>query len=248
MGGKQVGYSSLLFLLEHSEKLNVEVVGIFENTTSALSTSKYALLTLAQEFGIPHFNDKTKLEGYSDVDFIFSVQYNEILTENEIQVAKEMAVNLHMAPLPEYRGCNQFSFALLDEAKEFGTTLHVLEPQTDAGAILFEKRFKILPEEFVTSLYEKTLKASIELFREKVEDILNGNYMLTPQPELFEERGTSFHLRSEINQIKRIESSWDIEKQKRHFRATYFPAFSPPVLIDGIKEKPLGMDWYNQLK
>ncbi|GAG97315.1 unnamed protein product, partial [marine sediment metagenome] len=40
-----------------------------------------------------------------DCDVLFSVQYDKILTKEQISKAKRIAVNLHMAPLPEYRGC-----------------------------------------------------------------------------------------------------------------------------------------------
>jgi methionyl-tRNA formyltransferase len=248
MGGKQVGYSSLLFLLEQSEKLNAEVVAVFENSNSPLSNKEHSLQILADQFNIPQYSDKSHLIQIPNVDFIFSVQYNQILTPEEIEVAKLLAVNLHMAPLPEYRGCNQFSFALIDKAEEFGTTLHVLEPGTDAGAIIFEKRFKIRENEFVTDLYNRTLGFSILLFQEKLEAMLNRDFQLTPQPELFDERGTSFHFRNEIEQLKRINASWPLEKQKRYFRATFFPAFEPPVLVSEEGEKQLSLDWYNQLK
>jgi len=248
MGGKQVGYTSLFFLLEQSEKLNLEVVAVFENSSSPLSNKDQSLQLLADKFNIPHFSEKSHLLELEDVDFIFSVQYNQILTAEEIAVAKSLAVNLHMAPLPEYRGCNQFSFALIDKAEEFGTTLHVLEPDTDAGSIIFEKRFKIRENEFVTDLYNRTLGFSLQLFQEKLEPILNRNFQLTPQPELFDERGTSFHFRKEIEQLKRIDASWPLEKQKRYFRATFFPAFDPPVLISEEAEIPLSLDWYKKLK
>ncbi|MBK8684503.1 MAG: hypothetical protein IPN26_05660 [Bacteroidetes bacterium] len=79
------------------------------------------------------------------MDFLISVQYHQILNERHIQKARTLAINLHMAPLPEYRGCNQFSFAILDQYPEFGTTLHVMDERIDHGDILFEKDSPYLP-------------------------------------------------------------------------------------------------------
>ena len=147
-----------------------------------------------------------------------------------------------MAPLPEYRGCNQFSFAIIDGATEFGTTLHRLEEGIDSGAILFEKRFPIPRNCFVKELYEITEKTSLELFEESMPNIINGNYELRPQEELVTERGTSYHYRNEIDEIKQIDLSWDKEKIERYYRATYFPPFEPPyAIIDGRKVS-LSMD------
>ena len=63
-----------------------------------------------------------------------------------------------MAPLPEYKGCNQFSFAIIDEVNEFGTTIHEIEASIDSGPIIAEKRFFINNNLWVKDLYELTEK------------------------------------------------------------------------------------------
>ncbi|MGB0404245.1 MAG: formyltransferase family protein [Salibacteraceae bacterium] len=245
LGGKKIGFSSLNYLLENKNQLGIELVCVFENTSSKLNPADNTVSSLAFKHGINLHSEIDDLLEYSDIDFILSVQYDKILQANHISKATELAVNLHMAPLPEYRGCNQFSFAIIDEAEVFGTTLHRLEEGIDSGDILFEKRFPIPKECFVTDLYGKTLVASAELFEESIENLLKGNYKLTSQKSLVEKRRAGFHLRSEVNQIKEIDGSWSVEKQKRHFRATWFPPFSPPVLLQG--NKPLDLNWYNNL-
>ncbi len=248
MGGKQVGYTSLLFLLKNADQFGIQVVAVFENSVSPLVNNETSTEELAKKYDIPVYRDKSNLLELPEVDFIFSIQYGQILSEAEIATAKVMAVNLHMAPLPEYRGCNQFSFAIAEGVKEFGTTLHILEAKTDAGAVLFEKRFSVSENEFVTDLYDRTVKHSIELFEQHVGDILFGNYVPIAQSKLAQSRSVSFHYRKDIHRIKQIHASWPIEKQKRYFRATYFPAFSPPVLITDKGEIPLSMEWYQKVK
>ena len=105
-----------------------------------------------------------------NVDFIYSVQYHQILKKEDIQKAGIIALNLHMAPLPEYRGCNQFSFALLDNKKEFGTTIHQLDAQIDHGDLLFEKRFPIPENCWIEQLYSLTYDASLLLFKESLKN------------------------------------------------------------------------------
>lgn len=245
LGGKKIGFSSLRFLIENQSQLNIDLVAVFENSSSALNQSENSVSSLAHQYSINLHDDIEELLSYADIDFILSVQFDKILNTKHILIANELAVNLHMAPLPEYRGCNQFSFAIIDQAKEFGTTLHRLEEGIDSGDIIFEKRFPIPENCFVTDLYDLTLKASVKLFEENIPAILNGDYTLIPQETLKKERGSGFHLRTEVNQIKVIEAEWPIEKQKRHFRATWFPPFSPPVLKQN--NQPLDLNWYNSL-
>jgi methionyl-tRNA formyltransferase len=244
MGGKKIGFLALQYLLEHSSQLNVEVIAVFENKAKVLSDHLNQCGSLAKAHNIPLYHSLNDQENLPVVEIIISVQYHEILKPKDIQKARNIAINLHMAPVPEYRGCNQFSFAIADNASEFGTTLHRMEAGIDSGAIIAEKRFPIPPNCFVKELYETTLDASIQLFKEELANVINGHYLLTPQGKLTE-RKKGFHLREEIEELKQIDPNWPIEKQKRIFRATWFPPFPPPV--NAVSGEALTLEWYNQL-
>ncbi|MBD79579.1 MAG: hypothetical protein CL840_11735 [Crocinitomicaceae bacterium] len=244
MGGKQVGYTCLKYLLENTHSLSIDVVGVFESITKT-SSDEFSIGALCQEYEIPIFNNCDDLLTFNNLDFIISVQYGEILKKRHIDQAKEMAINAHMAPLPEYRGCNQFSFAIVDGAKEFGTSIHRLETSIDGGDLIAERRFKIPKDCFVQQLHKITVNETVALFKEEIGDIIKGNVTLIPQSELAKKRNSGFHLRNEIDHLKRIDNQWAAEKKKRYFRATYFPPFSPPVEVHS--GKALDMDWYNSI-
>ncbi|NEQ51528.1 MAG: hypothetical protein F6K11_15525 [Leptolyngbya sp. SIO3F4] len=153
-----------------------------------------------------------------------------------------------MAPLPEYRGCNQFSFAILQKAQTFGTTLHRLEAGIDSGAILAERRFHLESDTSVQALYQQTLQASRELFDAEIGNILNGRFIAVPQEELVAERGTEYHARHEIEGIKQIDLTWPEEKIDRHIRATWFPPFEPPYALKNGEKITLSPNWRNELR
>lgn len=157
------------------------------------------------------------------------------MKEKHIALARKLAINLHMAPVPEYRGCNQFSFAILDEAREFGTTIHKLDTSIDGGDIIAERRFPIDQDIRVDELYNKTFEASVTLFKSEIAKILNGEYRLVDQSSLID-RKSSIHYRNEIDDLKKIDLSWPKEKINRHIRATLMPGFPPPyTMVDGKK-------------
>jgi methionyl-tRNA formyltransferase len=131
LGSKPIGYHCLQFLLEQKEALNVEVVGLCTRLRKEFS-GESDLAGLAQKYNIPVFSS---LNDIPECDIIYSVQHHELLKAEHIQKAKNIAVNLHLAPLPEYRGCNQFSFAIMDEAKEFGATIHQIDTRIDHGDV-----------------------------------------------------------------------------------------------------------------
>ena len=112
---------------------------------------------------------------------------------------------------------------------------------------MFERRFEIKDNLFVSDLYKKTFTESKILFVEKIQSIIDGEASPIPQNKLPKERKRGFHLRKEMSQIKQISSDWSLEKQKRYFRATYFPPFTPPVMVPESGSIKLNMDWYNSL-
>ncbi|UTW62993.1 hypothetical protein KFE98_02200 [bacterium SCSIO 12741] len=246
MGGKRIGHICLKILLERAEELNAEVIAVFENR-SKLSAPEDSLESVAKAQSIPVYYDMEGLFELEPFDTLISVQYHEILLPRHIELARQLAINLHMAPLPEYRGCNQFSFALIDGAEEFGTSIHRLTPKIDGGPLLFESRFPIPENCFVKDLYNQTVEASIRLFEQSIASILKGEVTEVPQEKLDPNRNRGFHLRKEMADLKEINANWPLEKQKRYFRATWFPPFDPPQVKNGDQISNADMAWYNSL-
>lgn len=222
LGSKDIGLECLKILNNNQKRFNYEIVGVLTNSRGKhiRDYSEHHNLKLLNSL-----NDYLILE---HVDITISIQYHEILKKIHIEKSKELIVNLHMAPLPEYRGCNQFSFAIIEDKRNFGTTIHKLEKGIDSGDILFESRFEIPKNCWIQELYELTFHKSIELFKDSLEDIIKLNINPKPQNKLQEERGCSLHFRDEINSIKKLDLSWDKDKIEKHIRATYMPGFELP--------------------
>ena len=232
LGAKPVGYDCLAYLVSQRDLLNLEIAGVLTHARKEFGNA-HDLNILAGEHNIPLINSLTELPV---CDILYSVQYNEILKQEHIDKASELAVNLHMAPLPEYRGANQFSFALIENKQEFGTTIHKIDSQIDHGDILFQKRFPIPENCWVGDLYQLTYKASVNLFSQTLAHIVNGNYSPVPQALLEPKFGTSIHYKKEMAALKVIDLAWEKEKIDRYIRATSMPGFEPPYcIIDGEK-------------
>lgn len=232
LGSKPIGYECFLYLISQREQLDIEITGLLTRVRKEFGNA-HDLNILAEEHKIPIIDGLDKLP---PCDIIYSVQYHEILKEADINKASQAAINLHMAPLPEYRGSNQFSYAIIEGKTEFGTTIHKIDTGIDHGDILFQERFPIPEKCWVNDLYKLTYDASVKLFRQTLSHVINGIYTPVPQESLVPKYGTSLHYRSGINKLKQIELSWDKEKTERYIRATYMPGFEPPYcIIDGQK-------------
>ena len=232
LGSKPIGYECLAYLISQKEVLNIDIAGILTHARKEFGNA-HDLNVLAGEHDIPLINSLKELP---ECDILYSVQYHEVLKQEHINKAKEITLNLHMAPLPEYRGANQFSFAILDDKKEFGTTIHKIDTQIDHGDILFQKRFPIPENCWVDDLYKLTYTASVNLFRQTLAHVVSGNYQPVAQDLLVAKFGTSLHYRKEMAELKTIDLGWDKEKIERHIRATSMPGFEPPYcIINGKK-------------
>ncbi len=231
LGSKDIGYECLLHIIEHKKPLKLDIIGVLSNENKHLTSTDKSIYSLCKKHEISVLNNLEELFKLDHIDFLLSVQYHQILKEKHLKLAKKLAINLHMAPLPEYRGCNQFSFAIIDQSKIFGTTLHVMNVSVDAGDILFESRFDIPEGINVKDLYELTYQKSIVLFKDNIRKVFEGDYIRTKQSELVKSRLSSYHARNEMATIKKIDLSWEDEKILRYYRATYFPPFDPPYAI-----------------
>ncbi len=229
MGSKPIGYECFAYLLEQKDALNIEICGLLTRARKEFGNA-HDLNLLATEYNVPVLDSLADLP---ECDIIYSVQYHEILKQEHIDKASQLAVNLHMAPLPEYRGANQFSFAIIEGKTEFGTTLHKIDTGIDSGDILFQKRFPIPSWCWVDDLYKLTYNASIKLFQQTLGHIVNGNYTAVPQQSLVHKYGTSLHYKKEMADIKVIDLGWEQEKIERHIRATAMPGFEPPYCVIG---------------
>src|SRR5580658_5463212 len=137
LASKPIGYECFAYLISQATVLNTEIAGLLTHARKEFGNA-HDLNVLANEHHIPILNSLADLP---ECDIIYSVQYHELLKKEHIDKAGQVCVNLHMAPLPEYRGANQFSFAIIDDKKEFGTTIHCIDTRIDHGDILFQKRF-----------------------------------------------------------------------------------------------------------
>lgn len=221
LGSKPIGAACLQYLIDHKEKLNIEIIAAKTTTRKELDEGQ-TVEHLADQYQIPLLHS---LDDLPECDIIYSVQHNELLLERHIQKARQIAVNLHLAPLPEYRGCNQFSFAIMDEANEFGVTIHEIDTKIDHGAWLFQERFPIDRDIWVKELLNKTTEVGIQLFQNTLADIVQENYDLKSYPE---DVPSQLHYRKEINDLKKIDPTLPEEEIKKRIRATAMPGFEPP--------------------
>lgn len=231
LGSKPIGYACLTALLTRQQELDLEILAVGSRQRTEFDPEKDPG-ALARSKGIPLLSS---LEELPECDFIISVQHHEILKKRHLQKARKIAINLHLAPLPEYRGCNQFSFAIMNEEQQFGVSLHRMDDRIDHGPVLFESRFRIPDNCWVEELYNLSVEKGLELFKSSLPRLIQGNYMI-PARSKQTETPSRLYFRSDIHALQEIDLNSDPHTIEKQIRATSMPGFPAPFCkINGEK-------------
>jgi len=113
-------------------------------------------------------------------DFTISVLWPHIITPE--QLAERHYLNLHPAPLPEYRGCNSYAHAIINGETEYGVSLHYMNEGVDTGPIIASPRFPILPDDTGKSLYDRAQIEALSMFESLWPILKDGLPPATTQP------------------------------------------------------------------
>jgi methionyl-tRNA formyltransferase len=78
----------------------------------------------------------------------------------------ENCLNIHCAPLPEYKGHHCAEWALEGGATFFGATMHWMADAPDAGPIAFQERFPVKPGSMWYELWLSAQHSGVNCFLE----------------------------------------------------------------------------------
>jgi len=143
------------------------------------------------------------------------------------------AFNFHPGP-PSYPGWAPAHFALYDQAREFGATLHVMVEQVDAGPILDVAFFPMPADISVFALEGLAYAHLAQLFWRRARSLATD---LEPLPALPVEWGSRKYSRRAYRAICDI--PLDIQKEELHRRIKVFGGnhfgISPTINLHGIE-------------
>ena len=115
------------------------------------------------------------------VDLLLNVHSLHVVHADVLAAPRIGSFNLHPGPLPEYAGLNVPSWAIYLGEERHGVTLHWMEPEVDAGAIAYESRFDIGPEDTGLTVSARCVKEGIPLVERLLEDAPRGTIPRTEQ-------------------------------------------------------------------
>lgn len=126
-------------------------------------------------------------EGYSltniidECNIFISIMYDTLVSKSFLN--NRRCYNFHPGILPYYRGSGAFSWAIINDEKLTGITLHEIDEGIDTGPIISIKDFEIAKNSTAFDLFIKGMECIFELFVEKFECILKNNYTIQKSTE-----------------------------------------------------------------
>lgn len=91
-------------------------------------------------------------------DLFVSMSFNQIFKKQIINLTKYKIINCHAGKLPFYRGRNILNWALINDEKKFGITVHYVNEKIDCGDIIKQKLYNINDNDDYKTILEKAYK------------------------------------------------------------------------------------------
>lgn len=236
LGQKPLGEACFDILLKNQD---IEIIGVVSNAdpqSGWWGTNKIYQKCISEK--LLFCDNKTKneeeiiklIEGKKP-DYLISIQHPWILSSKILKLLHYQAFNLHMAKLPDYKGWNGFSHAILNEDTEYGVTLHWISDQLDEGDCAYEESVSIDEFDTAFSLYNKAFKVCVELFYKLLDDI--GSNAVPKYPQ---KNGGDLYKKNSLEEFKYIPLAKLSKDSLKVIRALHFPPYSPVyTVINGIK-------------
>lgn len=242
LGRKPLASKAAQFLLNQSIKISLIV------TKPDDSLNKFAKLN-----NIPVIHDDKLLyqiiekndKKVRDVDLVISYLYWRRIKMPLIKLPSRGCINLHPAPLPDYKGRAGYNIAILNSKDHFGASVHFIDSEEfDVGPIIKVLRFPIEADENVISLIDKTQKKLLVLFKQAIR-----LFMEKEQIETSKNIGGLYLTGKQLEELKRIDPKKDsLNDIHKKIRAFFFPPYHGAFIeIKGEKFTLINEETLSQL-
>ena len=173
-----------------------------------------------------------KIKKTKNIDYIFCFRSYFILKKNILSKVRYHSINFHPGP-PEFRGIGCVNFALLNQAKYYGLTAHLIDEKVDHGIIIDVERFKIEKTLTIEDLLDNTYKLQFLQFKKIINYLLKQNGVID---ELIKENkkekwSKKLFKRIDLNRLYVIKKNILKKDLNLMLRATITGKFKPYVIL-----------------
>jgi methionyl-tRNA formyltransferase len=142
----------------------------------------------AERHGLPllqpeKLNDPSVLSALAEArpDVIVVVAFGQFLPRAVRELPPLGCLNVHASLLPKYRGAAPINWALIAGETETGVTIMRVEEGMDTGAILFQRRVPIAPEDDAGTLHDRLADLGASALADALCTLARGEAVWTRQ-------------------------------------------------------------------
>jgi methionyl-tRNA formyltransferase len=205
-----------------------EVVAVVAPEPDRWTREPQRLDLAARRHGLPLVSDEDLYAAPpADVDLVVSFLYWRLIREPLISLGRIGCLNLHPAPLPDFRGLGGYNVAVLEGLREWGVSCHFVDERFDTGDLVEVERFAIDPDAHTAfSLDLESGERLVALFGRVLERLLAGEEL--PR----EPQGPGRYVsRAEFEGLRLVRPGDDLDRKVRAF---WYPPHPGAVLeVDG---------------
>ena len=166
-----------------AHRTDVMVACIIYNKKDAYIAERAKRLGIeARYFGRDDFYHNGQVLAYlqeKHVDWVILAGFLWLVPEDMLQAFPRQIINIHPALLPKYGGKGMYGHHVHEAVvaageRESGITIHLVDPQYDHGATLFQARCEVTPKDTPDSLAAKIHLLEKEHFPRVIDETIRG--------------------------------------------------------------------------
>lgn len=190
----------------------------------------YDVINFCIKWNIPYLDVSKSRKGMSEYilsqkpDLILCGYFDKIIPENIFSYPRLGCYNIHPGLLPKYRGPFPTAWALLNDERTIGITVHQIDRGIDTGDIYRQAIIPVNTDDTGYSLYLRSMEVGAEMY----EEILSEGMDVSKQTTLKVQDGIQsyFGMIESHYKIDWRQGSRTIVQLVRIHARPYFPAFA----------------------
>lgn len=133
-----------------------------------------------------NINDESSVREIKSFEcsLLVSMSYDQIFSKTVIDLCELGIINCHAGMLPFYRGRNVLNWALINDEKYFGVTVHFVDEGIDTGDIILQRKFFITDQDEYSSILKRAIAVCPKLVAEAVVRFSKGDIQAIPQDQI----------------------------------------------------------------
>jgi methionyl-tRNA formyltransferase len=136
--------------------------------------AKLLSVPFIQHKNIKEDDFKKKIKNFN-YDIIVSMSFDQIFDIDLILSARNGAINCHAGKLPLYRGRNVLNWALINDEKEIGVTVHYMDEKIDNGDIILQRSIPVTDSDNYKTILDKSHYLCADILYDSLLRIKSGN-------------------------------------------------------------------------